>query len=140
MAVNGMDALGELICRLNPYTELPEDQTTGLSTGDMAVAMTPADQLKRAKQHEVKLAAIRDGKHPRGANNGADEALDETIAGVEIEVVNNYGAKWSLKGQSFSVKTAVRIPYRFPVFKNGKLAYWQTENLLIGYAGGEGPG
>ena len=32
---------------------------------------------------------------------------------------NSYDAKWDFKGQTLTVKTAVRIPYRFPV-KNDK--------------------
>ena len=43
MAKNGiMAALGELICRLNPYTDLPEDPTTGLTTGEMQVGLLTA--------------------------------------------------------------------------------------------------
>jgi hypothetical protein len=37
----GMNALGELICRLNPYTRLPKDPTTGLQTGLMEVGTLP---------------------------------------------------------------------------------------------------
>jgi hypothetical protein len=127
--VNGMAALGELICRLNPYTELPQDKTTGLSTGEMEVVTFPKD-----------AATVTNDENGAQVHAGAQEkALTEFIAGIAIEVEGNYGEKWSFKGQAFAVKTAVRIPYRFPVYKNGKLAYWQTENLLIGYAGNNGP-
>ncbi len=112
-----MAALGELICRLNPYTRLPPDQTTGLSTGDMQVGMFP----------------------PAGSGYGAGDP-NTTIACMGIEVERNYRPTWSFKGQDQSVTAAARIPYRFKVFKNGKLAYWQTEYLLIGFVGGGGMG
>jgi hypothetical protein len=111
----GMDALGELICRLNPYTELPVNQNTGLSTGDMIIGMLPpADQ----------------GYQPPNS----------TIACMGIEVERNYKPVWTFKGQDQTVQTAVRIPYRFPVLKNGEVAYWQTEYLLLGFVGGGGMG
>jgi hypothetical protein len=110
-----MDALGELICRLNPYTELPVNQNTGLSTGDMIIGMLPpADQ----------------GYQPPNS----------TIACMGIEVERNYKPVWTFKGQDQTVQTAVRIPYRFPVLKNGEVAYWQTEYLLLGFVGGGGMG
>ncbi len=110
-----MGALGELICRLNPYTRLPADPTSGLSTGDMQVGMLPP----------------------------ADPAYQDpnaTIACMGIEVERNYKPTWTFKGQEQSVTAAARIPYRFPVYKNGALAYWQTEYLLIGFVGGGGMG
>jgi hypothetical protein len=63
------------------------------------------------------------------------------VAEIAIEVERNYGAKWTFKGQTLNVKTAVRIPYRFAVVdKAKKPLYWQTEYLLIGYAGDQGGG
>jgi hypothetical protein len=126
---DGMQALGELICRLNPYTELPKDPTSGLATGEM--------QLKMIEPGTVVAAAAVEGK-AAGLIAEKPNGLTETIAGISIQVASNYGEKWLFKGQTHLVKTAVLIPYRFPIFKNGKLAYWQTENLLIGYAGGDG--
>ena len=126
MAKNdAMAALGELICRLNPYTELPASQTTGQSTGEMEVATLPGTTLPIAET---------------GAADPGDKSLIGNIAQMGIEVEDNYGSKWSFKGQTQSVKTAVRIPYRFPVKKGGKVLYWRTEYLLIGYAGAEGGG
>ncbi len=113
----GMDALGELICRLNPYTRLPENPNTGLSTGDMMIGMLPpADQ--------------------------GYQAPNSTIACMGIEVERHYKPVWSFKGQDQTVQTAVRIPYRFPVYKNGgdEPVYWQTEYLLLGFVGGGGMG
>jgi len=110
-----MAALGELICRLNPYTELPEDRQTGLKTGEMELKMLPDPP-------------------------GGPPSKFPVIANIELELASNYNAQWTFKGQTLNVKTAVRIPYRFPVFKNGDFAYWQTENLLIGFAGDQGGG
>jgi hypothetical protein len=112
-----MAAMGELICRLNPYTRLPQNEDSGLSTGDMEVGMLS----------------------PAGTGYAPGDP-DATIACMGIEVERNYKPTWSFKGQDQSVTTAVRIPYRFAVKKNGKLIYWQTEYLLIGYVGGGGMG
>ena len=115
---NDMCALGELICRLNPYTNLVNDPTTGQSTSGMAI--------------QPPGSALPQGAPPPG--------VDEIIAKIAVEVVQNYGAKWIFKGQTLVVKTAVRIPYRFEVTTQSGETYWQTESLLIGYAGGDGPG
>jgi hypothetical protein len=112
-----MAALGELICRLNPYTRLPEDQTSGLSSGDMQVGMLPA-----------------------AASGYVANDPDATIACMGIEVERNYRPTWNFKGQDQSVTAAARIPYRFEVKKNGKRIYRQTEYLLIGFVGGGGMG
>ncbi len=112
-----MAALGQLICRLNPYTELPKDNATGMETGEMQVGMLPPA-------------------------NGADQNDDPilTIARMGVEVDLNYNEKWNFKGQPQTVKTAFRVPYRFLVKKNGKPVCWRTEYLLVGYAGADGGG
>jgi hypothetical protein len=118
----GMAALGELICRLNPYTDLPKDPTTGRKTGDMQLELfSPAK--------------------PGYSSNDPDP----TIACMGIEVEQNYNTQWAFKGQQQNVKLAFRIPYRFLVTKvddadKEKILYWQTEYLLVGYAGADGGG
>jgi len=115
-----MSALGELICRLNPYTKRSKDPTAGLkATGGMQLQPRHPGALAKAAQPQT---------------------VDEIIADMPVEVVRNYGEKWAFKGQTFAVKTAVRIPYRFEVTTESGETYWQMETLLIGYAGGEGPG
>ncbi len=116
---NDMCALGELICRLNPYTKLPKDPTTGLTTAGMRIQGPPATALAPATQ---------------------PLSVDQIIANITVEVVRDYGATWTFKGKTFGVKTAVRIPYRFEVTTDSGETYWQEESLLIGFAGGEGPG
>jgi hypothetical protein len=115
----GMDALGDLICRINPYTRLPTNQNTGLSTGLMEIGMLPAAQTGYVKNNP-----------------------DHTIASMGIEVERQYKPVWSFKGQDQTVQAAVRIPYRFPVYGDDgtQLLYWQTEYLLLGYVGGGGMG
>ncbi len=116
---SGMTALGELICRLNPYTELPFDKTSNMQTGKMEVGTLPK---------------------PTG-NYTTNSAQTDTIACIEIEVERNYAAQWTFKGQTQTVKAAFRIPYRFQVRdKSGNVLYWQTEYLLVGYAGSDGGG
>jgi hypothetical protein len=117
---NGMAALGELICSLNPYTDLPHNNATGLATGDMELMMLPT-------------LTVPPGGPVGTPNIGA-------MAGIALEIEQNYAATWNFKGQPQVVKTAARIPYRFPVYKNDRLVYWRTEYLLIGLAGAEGGG
>ncbi len=115
---SAMGALGELICSLNPYTGVT-DQTTGQTTGKMQVGMLPAADDPSAPGFPV----------------------SGTIGKIAIEIERNYGAPWTFKGQTLNVKTAVRIPYRFAVMdEDGNPLYWQTEYLLIGYAGDQGGG
>jgi hypothetical protein len=120
-SMSDMAALGELICDLNPYTGVT-DAAAGTETGKMSVGMLPA------------------APDPDPNNPTAPAPAPGAIGSFGIEIERNYGAKWTFKGQDLTVKTAVRIPYRFPVNKNGRTLYWQTEYLFIGYAGAEGGG
>jgi len=115
----GMSALGDLICRLNPYTRLPTNPNTGLSTGFMSIGMLPSAQP---------------GYKANDPNS--------TIACMGIEVERQYKPVWTFKGQEQTVQAAIRIPYRFPVYSDGgkQLLYWQTEYLLLGFVGGGGMG
>ena len=71
----------------------------------------------------------------------APNPANDTIACMGVEAERNYSTTWTFKGQTQNVKAAFRIPYRFQVKeKGGNVKYWQTEYLLIGYAGGDGPG
>jgi hypothetical protein len=117
----GMAALGELMCRLNPYTR-SKDPSTGEETGDMIVGML----------------------QPAGTGYNPDDP-NTTIACMGIEVERNYASKWTFKGQEQSVKLAFRVPYRFPVMKKNDrggydILYWQMEYLIVGFAGADGGG
>jgi hypothetical protein len=80
------------------------------------------------------------GRHPLPAATPA-EAKDVTAHVAQFEVeVDNYEAEWALRGQTYKVTRALRIPYRYEVrnkegHKNG---VWATEWLLIGYGGANG--
>jgi hypothetical protein len=166
----GMAALGELICRMNPYTNQPYSDTIGFRTGEMEVGMLPrSPELAAAEALREVLAAAALSKQEKVAWDSAkaknkakgaaapeftpdeEQALAKmaktrdphlpSIAGIAIEVARNYGEQWNFKGQMRTVKSAIQIPYRFPVqAKDGTTLYWQTEFLLIGYAGGGGMG
>jgi hypothetical protein len=167
-----MAALGELICRMNPYTNQPYSDTIGFRTGEMEVGMLPrSSELAGAQAVREALAAAALSKEEKDAWDKG-KAKEETnrkaavaaiftpdeqqalakvakardphlpsIAEIAIEVARNYGEQWNFKGQMRTVKSAIQIPYRFPVqAKDGTTLYWQTEFLLIGYAGGGGMG
>jgi hypothetical protein len=110
-------ALGTLIARLNPYTNLPLD-SAGHQTGEM--------QLKELSP---------------AAGGSSDDPVQDIISRTDIEVESGYDSTWNFKGVPQNLKGAARIPYRFAVKdKDGKILYWQTEHLLIGFAGAEGGG
>ena len=155
-AAKGMAAIGNLICRLNPYTNQVWDSTTQMATGDMEVCTLPSAAVGPAltQQETTELdglkmkkatAVLTDAEHKRHQElvlqaDKADPTLNE-IEQIAIEVERNYSSQWTFKGQTFTVKSAFRIPYRFPVQdQHGSTLYWQTEYLLIGYAGSDGPG
>lgn len=105
-----MAILGELICRLNPYTRRT-DPDSGKTTGDMDVLLAP-DSLGDPKNLYAK---------------------------VQMEVDTKYPESWSFKGQPQKVNTAVRIRYRYPVKdKDGRFLYWVDDYLLLGYEGSGG--
>src|ERR1041385_3794429 len=91
---DGMGALGGLICRLNPYTELPQDGITGLSTGDMEVETLPRGNVTAAQT----LAQTKRVQAGMKADTEREDKLIDSIAGIGIEVEDNYGAKWTFKG------------------------------------------
>jgi hypothetical protein len=153
---DGMAAVAELICRLNPYTNQKWSDLTQLGTGDMEVCLGPADSAGLKDAHKLRLDEKGQKRYEElhaktktpeeqveyekltHEAHGKDPDLSD-IARISIEVERNYGTQWTFKGQTQTVKSAFRIPYRFPVLgKDGVTLYWQTEYLLIGYAGGDG--
>jgi hypothetical protein len=108
-----MMALGTLICRLNPYTEMPKYGLSGPRTGEMDPFLRP----------------------PSSPPDSSGCRLDE----IQVDVERNYTEEWTFGGQAQRINTAVRIPYRYPVLDDkGKPVYWVTEYLLIGYVGASG--
>jgi hypothetical protein len=102
--------LGELIRKLNPYTN-KENKNTGQSTGEM----------------ELFVDGARQSFLPGGS---------PTIVGVEME--GPYRQEWTFKGQPQSVGMAARIKYRYPVLNGKEVLYWVDEHILVGFAGSMG--
>ena len=75
---------------------------------------------------------------PRG-ERGKPPSLDQLVAQIEVEV-DNYEAEWTIRGQTYKVTRALRIPYRYEVRnkEGNKNGVWATEWLLIGYGGANG--
>jgi hypothetical protein len=93
MATDGNDRkdlatqLGELIRKLNPYTN-KQNRQTGQSTGEMQLFFDNTEQ-------------------------SSVSADSPTILGVEME--GPYRQEWTFKGQPQRVGMAARIKYRYPV-------------------------
>jgi hypothetical protein len=102
--------LGELIRKLNPYTN-KQNKDTGQSTGEM----------------ELFVDGTRQSFLP---------ASPPTIVGVEME--GPYRQEWTFKGQPQRVGMAALIKYRYPVLNGKEVLYWVDEHILVGFAGGMG--
>jgi len=103
--------LGELIRKLNPYTN-KENKNTGQSTGEM----------------ELFVDGARQSFLPGGS---------PTIVGVEME--GPYRQEWTFKGQPQTVGMAARIKYRYPILnKDKEVLYWVEDHVLVGFAGAMG--
>jgi len=113
--------LGRLIIQLNPYTDVQQNPLPIRNRMHFHLAAAPAaDPLAPAEDH------------------AAEEAAPD-LRRFHLEV-DNYEGAWTFKGATFTVTRAVRIVYRYPLrdatgVPNGLYA---TENLLVGYAGGNG--
>ena len=116
--ISAMEAFGDLICRLNPYTERT-DLTSPRVTGKM----------------DVFLVANYTDPNNQGA---------VPLSQVELEIDAKYAASWTFKGQPQNVNTAVRIKYRYPVYPDkdhtgpADALYWVEDYVLIGYEGAGG--
>ena len=123
-AVSAMEVLGELICRLNPYTER-KDLTSPRTTGKMDVFLAPLTNYP---------------PQPDPGNPGRTlPPQPNPYSQVELEVDSKYAADWTFKGQPQRVNTAVRIKYRYPVLDGeGNQLYWVEDFLLLGYEGAGG--
>ena len=115
------DDLGNLILNLNPYTNDPSSGR-GRSTGQMDIYL--------------------------GNSNPTTPNPTGTINEVLTEMETDYPAEWTFKGQPQKVNTAIRVPYRYPVYgpaaagsapgTRGPLLYWVKDYLLIGFEGDGG--
>jgi hypothetical protein len=71
------------------------------------------------------------------ATAGTPPTIDPSQIPVEED---NYAAQWTFKGQTQNIKRALRIQYTYPkTDSSGAVLYNVTENLLVGFAGTDGP-
>jgi len=105
--------LGELIHRLNPYTNKTVPHT-GRTTGEMEI------HLNTPKQDGTKSTA-------RTGQSNDD---------ISLEMEGPYLQEWSFKGQPQKVGMAVRVKYRYPVNNEKNETLYHVEDyLLIGFQG-----
>jgi hypothetical protein len=106
------DDIGNLILRLNPYTNrtIP-DTIPPRSTGGMDIYLR--------------------NTHPTGTHPHA-------LADAEVELEGPYLQDWSFKGQPQKVGMAARIKYRYPVTDSTGTLYYVDDYLLIGFQGSMG--
>ena len=87
----GMAALGELICRMNPYTKQPYSDTIGFQTGEMEVGMLPqSSSLAGAQAAREALAVAALSKEEKDA---WDKAKAKECAQRAIERASREPAK-----------------------------------------------
>jgi hypothetical protein len=112
------EALGTLICMLNPYT----DGSTG--------TMVP---------HTFVAAAAAPAATPTPTPTPAPPTPDMT--NIWMEVDTRYADDWTFKGQPHSINKAVRVAYRWAKKdQGGNILYWVTDYLLVGFEGSNGGG
>lgn len=116
-------ALGRMINVLNPYAN-PKCEPLDGSRMELMGRPRPTG------------ASLR----PKGERTKEGDILAQ-LAEIEVEI-DNYEAEWTVRGQTYKVTRALRIPYRYELRdKDGKPnGVWVTEQLLIGFAGGNGGG
>ena len=108
---NGKDIasqLGELICKLNPYTN-QQNIMTGQSTGEMVFSV--------------------DSTKPVGSA--------EAVVGVEMEgpYRQEWTFKGAPQRVGMAARIKYRYPVKN---KDGAVLYWIDEHILVGFAGGMG--
>ena len=108
------DDLGNLILRLNPYTDR-----------NIADTINPP-------RHTGGMDIYLRHTHPaQGAN--------KTIGDVELELEGPYLQDWTFKGEPQKVGMAARIKYRYGVLdNNNNILYYVDDYLLIGFQGSMG--
>jgi hypothetical protein len=109
--------LGNLILRLNPYTN------RHIPDSDPRLVAGPMDIY---------------------CNSPASEKTAPDVSQIEVELDGPYRQEWTFKGEPQKVGMAYRIKYRFPVClkdddgKTSEPLYWLEDYVLIGFEGGMG--
>lgn len=125
--------LGEVILRLNPYSNNPH-LVRGSLTGPVDIYMrappilAPREQAQAGAPTRLETINRLGGREPTG-----------TIADIELEMEGDYPAEWTFKGQPQKVFKTVRIKYRYPMLDGQtppNILYWVEDYMLIGFEGG----
>jgi len=120
--------LGEVLLRLNPYSNNADPQRT--LTGPVDIYLHTPPTFPPGGPAPAGTINQQGGREPTG-----------TIADVQLEMESDYPAEWSFKGQSQKVYKTLRIKYRYPVWTAAgppNISYWVEDYMLIGYEGGPG--
>ena len=118
-------ALGRIINVLNPYSN-PKCESLTESRMELVGRPRPTGASLPPQGGKIKAG---------------DNSVLAQLTQIEVEI-DNYDAEWTVRGQTYKVTRALRIPYRYELRdKNGNPnGVWVTEQLLIGFAGGNGGG
>src|SRR5271166_4093354 len=135
--------LGRLIIQLNPYTDgqrnpIPIENRMHFDLTAPPAAAPAAPPAIAPWFVAAAPPAVAAGVAAHQAARAAALALLD-LGQFQLEV-DNYEGAWTFKGATFRVTRAVRIVYRYPL-RNARGApngLYATENLLVGYAGGNG--
>ena len=108
--------LGDLICELNPYTDVPDQTGKTGGTGDMDIYVDNPNK-------------------PPAPGKDRDTPADPCQ--MEVEVDDEYAGEWTFKGEAQHIAKAVRIKYRYPILDptTKKPVRWIDDYLLVGYEG-----
>jgi hypothetical protein len=114
-----MTALGQIICKMDPYTELPPDQVTGHSTGTMQLLTQVAANLP---------------------TNAAAFPNADLISQIQVSALA-HDYKFKIGDKELYAKRALYIPYRYPELDvDHHPIGWKTEGIVILYTGDQGGG
>ena len=54
-------------------------------------------------------------------------------------LANHYSKEWTIGGRTFYIRKVVALPYQFDTSRNGQNTGKRRENLIVVYAGSDGP-
>jgi hypothetical protein len=120
------------------YQELPVDFTAE-ALGRLIELMNPYANPTCVQHDEQRMQYLSRESLPTEVPT-PPTTRSGRVAQFEVEL-DNYEADWTIRGQTFRITRALRIPYRYQV-RNGRTGetngVWATEWLFIGYGGGNG--
>ncbi len=135
--------LGTLIRRLNPYTN-GGMRTMLCGANPPVISPDLAASISSAAPKIVAYAGAPQDAAKRRDAETAEDNVDNAMGPLDIELAvdNDYRQEymnWTFRGQSYAVKRALLIPYRYEITLNEVgTGIYATDHVLIGYAGGNG--